>query len=262
MSANSALAAQQQAFAALLLADTPAPDTPLLRLLNGQPPRLGVYHHAYRARLVAALRSNYPVLPRVLGDDNFDTLALAYLAEHPSHEPSIRWFGHALAAWLAAEPDRLPHPALADLAAMEWALGTSFDAADATPLAFADLAAQTPEAWPGLRFGAHPSVAVLPLQWAVEPIWQALTEDEDAATDEPAALAHHLLVWRQGLQTQWRSLAKDEASVLAACLAGEPFAALCALAAETQGDTAPAWVASALRRWVDDGLLCTPTAAA
>lgn len=256
MSAGCTLATQQQAFAALLLADTPVPGTPLLRPLNGQPPRLGVYHHAYRARLVAALRSNYPVLPRVLGDEDFDALALDYLAKHPSCEPSIRWFGHALPAWLAAAPERLPHPALADLAAMEWALGTSFDAADATPLVFANLAAQPPEAWPDLRFGAHPTVALLPLQWAVEPIWQALTEDEDATTDEPAALAHRLLVWRQGLQTQWRSLADDEAGVLAACLAGQPFAALCALAADTHGDAAPAWVASALRRWVDDGLLC------
>lgn len=256
MNATDTLAHQQRALAAQLLADAPDAGTPLLRALNGRPPRLDVYHHAYRARLVAALRSNYPVLPRVLGDGAFDALALDYLAEQPSREPSIRWFGHALPAWLAAKPERLPHPALADLAAMEWALSTSFDAADAAPLAFADLAAQPSASWPGLRFAAHPSVALLALQWAVEPIWQALTEDEDAATDEPAALEHRLLVWREGLQTRWRSLADDEATVLAACLAGEPFAALCEQAAGTQGEAAPAWVASALRRWVDDGLLC------
>jgi len=41
-------------------------------------------------------------------------------------------------------------------------------------------------------------------------------------------------------------------------VAGAPFTALCEQAAAAQGDSAPAWVAAALRRWVDDGLLCTP----
>lgn len=255
---RSTLAGQQRAFAALLRATSPDATTGLLRAAGGRPPRVDVYHHAYRARLVEALRSNYPVLHRVLGDEAFRELTLAYLADHPSHDPSIRWFGGALPAWAAAHPGALPHRALADLAAMEWALGCSFDAADAAPLRFDDLAALPPGQWPEACFGAHPSVRMLALQWAVEPIWQALTQDENAETGEPGALEHRLLVWRQGLETHWRSLPPDEAEALAACLAGEPFAALCELVAAAHGDAAPGWVASALRRWVDDGLLVRP----
>jgi hypothetical protein len=249
------LAEQHRAFLALLTRDDLAPGTPLLRPLGGRPPRLGVYHHAYRARLTAALRSNLPVLHRALGDEAFDALAQAYLADSPSRRPSIRWFGDGLAGWLAAHPDVLPHPALADLAAMEWALGLSFDAADAAPLCFDDLASLPAELWPQARFAAHPSVAVLALAWAVEPLWQALTEDADAATDAPQPLPHRLLVWRHGLATRWRSLEGAEALLLPACLAGETFAALCEQAASTEGEAAPRWVAGALRRWVDDGLL-------
>lgn len=249
------LHAQQRAFAALLTADAPDAGTGLLREVDGRPARVDVYHHAYRARLIEALRSNFPVLHRVLGDETFAELAQAYLADHPSQRPSIRWFGDALPAWAAAHPDDLPHPALADLAAMEWALGASFDAADAAPLTFAELASRPPDAWPAARFAPHPSVAVLRLGWAVEPIWQALTLDEGAETGVPEPLAHRLLAWRQGLETRWRSLADDEAALLTACLAGEPFASLCERAVGAQGDAAPAWVAAALRRWVDDGLL-------
>lgn len=252
------LTEQQSGFAALVTGDDAQAATALLRPLNGRPPRLGVYHHAYRARLIEALRNNLPVLHSVLGDDDFAVLALAYLADEPSRHPSIRWFGHALAGWLARHPDSLPHPALADLATMEWALCISFDAADATPLNFDELAALPPAQWPDASFAAHPSVSVLELHWAVEPIWQALTQDEDAATDEPQALEHRLLIWRQGLETRWRSLDGDEATLLPACLAGASFTALCEQAAATQGDAAPAWVASALRRWVDDGLLVWP----
>jgi hypothetical protein len=252
------LAELQRGFAALVTADEAPADDAMLRPLRGRPPRLGVYHHAYRARLVEALRANYPILHRVLGDEDFPALTRSYLADQPSRQPSIRWFGHALPAWLAKHSDALPHPALADLAAMEWALGTSFDAADARPLDFAALAALPAEQWPAARFAPHPSASVLERQWAVEPIWRALTDDEEAATEEPQPLAHRLLVWRQGLETRWRSLDGDEAALLPACLAGTAFGALCEQAAITQADAAPAWVASALRRWVDDELLVWP----
>jgi hypothetical protein len=255
MITHATLADLQRQFAALVSAESSAPAEPLLRPLRGAAPRLEVYHHAYRARLVSALRSNYPVLHRALGDDDFAALAMAYLADHPARRPSIRWFGEALVGHVRARPGSLPHPALADLAAMEWALGCSFDAADIAALTFEQLAAVPPADWPAARFGPHPSVAWLDLQWAVEPIWQALTHDADETTDEPEALDHGLLVWRQGLETRWRSVPADEASVLLVCLAGDTFAALCELAAASRGEQAAPWVAAALRRWVDDGLL-------
>jgi hypothetical protein len=245
------LIARQRAFAALLDGCDAAAPSGLL----AAPARLDVYHHAYRARLVEALRSNYPVLHRVLGDDGFRELALGYLADHPSRTPSIRWFGDRLPEWAASHAEALPHPALADLAAMEWAMGLSFDAADALPLGFEDLAALPPSQWADTHFAPHPSVTLLPLQWAVEPIWRALTDDENASSEEPQAHPHTLLVWRQGLDTRWRSLDDDESAALADCLAGETFLALCDRATVVRGEEAPAWVASALRRWVDDGLL-------
>jgi hypothetical protein len=249
------LAALQRHFAALVTGNDASAVATLLRPLNGRPARLGVYHHAYRARLIEALRNNFPVLHRVLGDDDFASLTLAYLDDEPSRRPSIRWFGHALPTWLAVNTNAVPHAALADLAAMEWAIGTSFDASDTAPLDFDALATLPTEQWPEARFAPHPSVSVLKLQWAVEPIWRALTDEEDATTNEPQALAHQMLVWRQGLETRWRSLDGDEAALLPACISGASFTALCELAASSQGDNAPAWVASALRRWVDDGLL-------
>ncbi|MEP6503357.1 MAG: DNA-binding domain-containing protein [Betaproteobacteria bacterium] len=262
------LRAQQREFAALINAnDDPPADAPavtaLLARLTGVAPRLNVYRDAYRVRLVEALRSNYPVLQRVLGDDDFATLGQAYLADHPSREPSIRWFGHRLCEWLdarlAVDPDALPHPALADLARMEWAVCSSFDAADAEPVAHEVLAALAPADWPSLRFAPHPSVRVLRLQWAVEPLWHILTDNEDAVTEPPEALAHDLLVWRRGLDSRFRSLEADEADALAACLGGMRFDALCGRVAETSAadaaDAVAGRVVAWLSQWVATGLL-------
>lgn len=261
------LLAQQRQLAALVTSDDAvacADDAPattaVLRPLAGDPPRLSVYRDAYRGRLVEALKANVPVLHRVLGDDAFADLALAYLRATPSREPSIRWFGHALADWLdereAAGDDRVPHPALADLARMEWALGSAFDSADRPPLVVADLAATPAEAWPGLAFAAHPSLRLVPLRWAIEPTWKALTDDEDAETEPPEAFDHVLAVWRPELSTRWRSLPADEHAALAACVAGTPFGALCEQVAATAGDEAAAATAAGwLRDWVDAGML-------
>lgn len=260
--AASTLIAQLHAFTrAITAADEPAAVTPLFRPTpQGGPPRLGIYRNAFRARLTDALRENYPVLQRVLGDDAFDTMALGFIATHPSRHPSIRWFGNELPAHLQtlADADELPHPALPDLARMEWALSTAFDAADAAPLTVEQLLAVAPKDWPALRFTPHPSLRLTALDWAIEPLWRALSENADAETVPPEPYPHHLLTWRktgESDQTQWRSVESFEAELLQAALAGAAFSELCECAASTQGDVTAAAVAGHLRIWVEAGLL-------
>ena len=203
---------QQRALQAAVSASAPADG--LLQARAG----LAIYQDAYRARLLAALRDNFSVLQRALGDDEFDALGTAYLQAHPSTEPSIRWFGHRLADFI--DSAELAHPAMGDFARMDWALRAAFDAADAPALQAADLQALAPDDWPGLTFRLHPSAQLLPLRWAIEPAWRVLRESadsgDDAELDAPEPLAHTLLVWRQGLDTRWRSLAPLEAALLQA----------------------------------------------
>jgi Putative DNA-binding domain len=221
---------------------------------------LRIYRQAYAARLTAALRDNFGVLPQVLGDAAFEALALAYLEAHPSQRPSIRWFGDRLPGFMAARDDLVPHPAIVDLARMEWALRGAFDAADApVVLGVAALAALPAEAWPSLVFESLPSVQLMALGWSVEPVWRALQgtapDDEALELPEPQAHAHHLLVWRQGLETRWRSLDVGAARLLKGALQGETFGTLCEMAAAEVGSAhAAPHAAKALRGWLDDGL--------
>lgn len=216
---------------------------------------IGVYLRAYRARLTAALRDNFPVLQRALGDDAFDALAGAYIDEHPSHFRSIRWFGDSLAEFLAAAPDFLPHPALLDLARMDWAMRAAFDAADATLLSIGEVAVLPPEDWPQQRFKPVPSLQLLDLAWGVEPIWKALNADAAAVSDEPLPLPHVLLVWRPELDCRWRSADGCEAAVLRALMQGATFADGCTLIAETGDTQAARTAAGLLQRWIVEGLL-------
>ena len=216
---------------------------------------LGLYLMAYRARLLSALRDNFPVLHRALGDEAFAELASDYIDAHPSRFRSIRWFGDELTAFLDAGPERLPHPALADVARMDWAIRGAFDAAGALPLTLADLAELAPEQWPQRRFALLPSLRLVDLNWAVEPIWRALNEDEAAETEAPEPLAHVLLVWRPELECLWRSVGPVEVAALRTLDQGARFAECC-MAITGTGDPNPATTAAGLlQRWVVDGLL-------
>ena len=132
--------------------------TPGLFVAEGREPAggLGLYLMAYRARLLSALRDNFPVLHRALGDEAFAELARDYIDAHPSRSRSIRWFGDELTAFLDAVRERLPHPALADVARMDWAVRGALDAAGAAALTLTDLAALAPEQWPQRRFALLP----------------------------------------------------------------------------------------------------------
>jgi hypothetical protein len=185
-----------------------------------------VYRVAYRARLRAALRDNFDTLPLVMGDEAFDELANAYIASEPSRHYSLRWFGHRLGDFMATNDAFVPHPAMTDLARMEWALRNAFDAAPATPLTSAELAAVPATDWVELTFVLHPSVHLLSMGWAVGPVWHALKAGHDDM-DPPEAFEHDLMVWRLGMNTQWKSLTPMEAAFLKGLASGRTFGQLC-----------------------------------
>lgn len=207
-------------------------------------PRLGIYRHAYRARLAAALRSNYPALAQLLGDGAFERLANDYARAHPSRHFSIRWHGHALAQFVGAGP-------LRDLARMEWALGEAFDAPDAPALDGERLGAVPVERWGELALALHPSVSVLEMEWAVENPWQRLRDGEamDAAAID--ARPHALLVWRKNLDAHWRSAGVDEAQALLALHTCATLERACEGRDEAQAQRLGTWFAG----WVREGML-------
>lgn len=232
-------------------------DSPGLFLAEGSEVAggLGLYLMAYRARLLSALHDNFPVLKSALGDEVFADLARDYINAHPSSFRSIRWYGDSLVAFLDADPRRLPHPALVDLARMDWAVRGAFDAQDAPTLSLSDLAALAPQDWPQHHFVPVPSLNMLELEWNIEPIWSALNEDADAQTEAPEPLSHVLLVWRPELDCLWRSAETVEVAALNALAKGANFAECCTAIAETGASDPAATAAGFLQRWVVDGML-------
>jgi hypothetical protein len=206
--------------------------------------RIGVYRHAYRARLAGALRANYPKLAQWMGAEEFGELASRYGAAHPSRHFSIRWHGEHLGAFLARGP-------LAELARMEWALGEAFDAADAAPLRVEDIASMAAEACGRLALTLHASVKILALEWGVEAAWRALRDGETIALPAVRVHSHGLLVWRKDLDAHWRSVTRAEANALLGLHAAGSLDAACEDLHECHAAEMGTWFAG----WLAQGML-------
>jgi hypothetical protein len=218
--------------------------------------RLGIYGDGYRSRLIEVLESSYPVLASLLGEADFQTLGAKYVATHESPFFSVRYYGHELADFLAADAEYSQAPLLAELAQWEWAMAAAFDAADAEPIDGAVFGQVAPEDWAELRFEWSPSVQLAALEWNVPELWKAVTEDTERPEPSLNAQPAGWLIWRRELQIFFRPVAPAEAAVISASRAGQSFGELCVLLCEHLDESeASLHAAGFLRGWVQSGLI-------
>ena len=76
---------------------------------------LDVYRDGYALRLIEVLTSDYPGVLAMAGPADFDHMARAYIAAHPSRHPNARWVGKHLADFLASTPPYDKSPAAAEM---------------------------------------------------------------------------------------------------------------------------------------------------
>jgi hypothetical protein len=218
---------------------------------------LDVYRDGYVLRLIEVLGTDYPGVLAMTGAADFDHMARAYIGAHPSHCPSVRWFGRHLAGFLGSTPPYDTSPATAEMARFEWAMGEAFDSANEAPVSAGAIMSVPPEAWETISFVPLPSLRRMTFTFDVPPAWQRREEVGPGALEvaplaEPAAWT----VWRPELMTNFRSLEPDEAVMLDAMIEGHPFPALCeALLPYIEEDQAPARAAGLLRSWVEEGMI-------
>jgi hypothetical protein len=162
--------------------------------------RLEIYRRSYEARLIECLADDYPVLQETLGEETFERLCRAYIARHPSTEPSLNRFGRHMADLCRNHPLPEPHFA-ADLAALEWAVVLAIHAPTAPPLTAQELARIPMDSWPEARLVPNPSLAIHAFRYPVNAYFSARRRGEAAAL--PAPRQSSVAVYRTE-QSVWR----------------------------------------------------------
>ena len=218
--------------------------------------RLEAYVGGYRARLLEALGTTYPVLKATLGDEEFERQMRLYIDSIPSRHYSVRHYGAGIAQHLAAQNPAGIGQASSELACWEWTLADVFDAPDDVPLEIATLATVPPELWPTLSFTLRASVRRLEMRSNVVEWWRAANGlCERPSVLAPSAPAQWLL-WRRGVKTLFRSLDPVEAEAFAAVREGATFAAVCErLSPHADEPDVAMRAASLLRGWLAEELI-------
>jgi len=209
--------------------------------------RLEIYASMYFARILEALREDFPKLLETIGEDGFAALARRYLRAHPSRHPSLRHVGDRLPAFVKQDRIATGVPWLSELARLERAIVDAFDGPEAKPLLPAALTRIPGSHWGRLRFTLHPTLRLLQFSHAVDEVWERL--DAGKAGGRPAARLTRLRIWRREHVVLRAPMDAREATCLRALARGRDFSWVC-VRCET-ADRA----ARDLATWLDEGLI-------
>src|SRR5258708_13558916 len=156
---------------ALLNADQPIPYG--ITAHNAAVPtrRFAVYRNNLVVGLGKVLRSRFPVVEKIVGEEFFAAMARVFVMEQPPRSPLLATYGDEFAAFIAAFEPARELPYLADVARLEAARTRSYHAADATPVDPGQLETLDTDAIGGVRIDMHPSTAIVRSPHPIVPIW-------------------------------------------------------------------------------------------
>ncbi len=207
--------------------------------------RLGVYHHAYRARLIECLADDYPALRQALGQERFEELCQQYIAAHPSRSFSLNFFGANLPAFCGGREEPWSQFG-SDLAQLEWAI---VEAVHAPWTARSPRLSQVAGDWNERRLLASATLRVVRSDYPVNAYYQAFREAEEAAPELPAPARTVTAVTRNDM-TVWRTnIPVPLIGVLDALVAGSTLGAALEIASASETE-----IATAFRDWVSTGM--------
>jgi hypothetical protein len=187
-----------------------------------------VYSDAYTASLRRALATNFAALARVIGRDDLERLAAAYLRAHPPGRHDFRTLGAELAAFVRshefAHDYGVTREVFAELVALEQAQLEVQDEVDggAKEIPAERLRQIDPSRWEQARFGFSGAIRVVHATHDVLPVVEAVARGETPERPAPGPAGY--LVHRTGDgDVRCERLAPHEARLLEALLAGRSF---------------------------------------
>ena len=140
-----------------------------------------VYRNTVLSGCVDALRANYPVVARLLGDEMFEAVAVDYATNCPPRQPVLALYGAGFPDWLAEQPWIWDLAYVPDVGRIERHHVESLFAADTAALEMSALTAC--DDWLGLRLTLHPAARFDWLSMPAMSMWLAQREGDEGHLD-------------------------------------------------------------------------------
>ncbi len=134
--------------------------------------RIEIYNRQYWFRILGALMEDFPGLRAIVGEQRFEILATAYLADNPSRSFTLRNLGRSLEPWLAKHQSHIRgfEKLALEMARLEWAEIEAFDGPDEPVLKVDDLRVLGPDPF----FRLQPYIQLLELSFEVDDLLIAI----------------------------------------------------------------------------------------
>ncbi|MGO9635012.1 MAG: putative DNA-binding domain-containing protein [Steroidobacteraceae bacterium] len=186
--------------------------------------RLAVYRNNVHANFLDSLRSSYPAIRRLVGEDYFRQAARDYHRENPSRNGDLLHVGRGFPAHLAKLHPTDQYRYLADVARLEWLCEESLLAAEHAALDLERLRGVAPCAYGTLRFEMHPALRLFESPFPALRIWEAnVASDAEPEPIDLDAGADCLAITRVELKLTFHRLSRGEFSLLDSLRGGDDF---------------------------------------
>jgi hypothetical protein len=210
-----------------LLDDEPSRAAPLLAV-RGIPSQhaLGIYANNARTNFIESLKTSFPAIRRLVGDEYFLQTARGFHRRHPSLSGDLQPAGRYFAKYLSALHGDDEYRYLGEVARLEWLIQETLLAADHEPLDLAALARVAPDAYDDLRFQLHPSARLFASEFPCVRIWEAnVRSDAEPELIDLGRGSDVALLVRSAGELKFHRLTDGEHRFLQSLQDGERFAA-------------------------------------
>jgi hypothetical protein len=183
--------------------------------LEFNPEAFSIYQNNIFSGLTKALKSNYPVIHKLVGEKFFNAMARQYIQAWPSTSPDLNQYGENFAEFISAFKPAESLPYLSDTAKLEWAWHRIYHATHTPDFPFKKFAATVTDT-ENILFLLPPSSTLLSSTFPIHEIWEANFKN-DSAENEIFLLPEktfHYLLWRKHFEMRIEILTPPEWQIL------------------------------------------------
>jgi hypothetical protein len=168
---------------------------------------LEVYREDYEARMTEALRNTYRATHSILGDDDFFSLALTYLKNHPSAFSDLDEYGHKFSTFLDTHALSDDYPFLPQLARFEWTFRDVFHVKEIRGLNAIQLQESLSDEKNKLTL--VPSACLMDFSYAIDQIY-SLKDSEEAPENFQYDGHSYILLFKKNSLVKMHTLSKNQ----------------------------------------------------
>lgn len=189
--------------------------------------RINVYRNNFKFNLTEALRSTFPVIYALLGEQAFTIWSYRFIAEAPSTEGNLHNYGVKFPKFIQQLPEYsdLQLPYLVEIGEFEWAYHEVFHETEIQPIKIENLASVNPSQYNEIVFEIHPASRLLKSNFPLIKIWR-LGNGLDSDEVDLDAGGVSVLIARRELTLEFQQLSNEDYNFLRLTADGHTLGAI------------------------------------